>query len=131
MIRPEAWVIRPAGARRPDSQPVEVVERKGLGHPDTLCDAVAERISVRLSRQYLDRFGVVLHHNVDKVLLSGGASNVAFGRGEIVDPMEFYLAGRATLDWRGERIPAHEIAIEACKAVLKERLPELDVDRHV
>ncbi len=131
MIRRDALVIRTAGTRPPDAQPVEVVERKGLGHPDTLCDAVAERISVRLSRHYLDRFGAILHHNVDKVLLCGGASSVSFGHGGIVEPMDFYLAGRATLDWRGERIPAHEIAIEACKDVLKERLPELDVDRHV
>jgi hypothetical protein len=30
----------------PAGQPVEIVERQGLGHPDTLADALAERISV-------------------------------------------------------------------------------------
>ena len=29
------------------AQPVEIVERKGLGHPDTLCDALAEQVSLR------------------------------------------------------------------------------------
>jgi S-adenosylmethionine synthetase len=48
---------------------VEVVERKGLGHPDTICDGLAEHLSVSLSRFYLDHFELVLHHNVDKVLL--------------------------------------------------------------
>jgi S-adenosylmethionine synthetase len=115
----------------PGEQPVEVVERKGLGHPDTLCDAVSERICVRLCRYYLDRFGVILHHNVDKVLLCGGSSRAIFGGGEILEPMEFYLAGRATRRWRGEQIPVDEIAAEACKEVLREALPGLDTSRDV
>lgn len=115
----------------PDHQEVEVVERKGLGHPDTLCDAVAERISVRLCRSYLDRFGMILHHNVDKVLLCGGLSRPSFGGGEVLEPMEIYLAGRATEEWRGVTIPVHEIAVEACRDVLRQRLPEVDVDRQV
>ena len=53
----------------PDDAPVEVVECKGSGHPDTLCDAIAERVSVALCRYYLEHFGAILHHNVDKVLL--------------------------------------------------------------
>jgi S-adenosylmethionine synthetase len=31
---------------------VEIVERKGLGHPDTICDLVMEQISQQLSRAY-------------------------------------------------------------------------------
>ena len=63
----------------PNRQEIEIVERKGLGHPDTLCDAIAERICVRLCRWYLDRCATVLHHNVDKVLLCAGASRPSFG----------------------------------------------------
>ena len=48
---------------------IEMVERKGIGHPDTLCDALAETISTALCRYYLDHFGLILHHNVDKALL--------------------------------------------------------------
>jgi S-adenosylmethionine synthetase len=33
--------------REPDAGEIEIVERKGRGHPYTLCDAIAERISVR------------------------------------------------------------------------------------
>ena len=53
----------------PASLPFEIVERKGLGHPDTICDALAEHLSVALSRAYLARFGTILHHNVDKKLI--------------------------------------------------------------
>jgi S-adenosylmethionine synthetase len=50
----------------PASLQLEIVERKGLGHPDTICDALAENLSVALSRFYIERFGTILHHNVDK-----------------------------------------------------------------
>jgi S-adenosylmethionine synthetase len=62
----------------PDDHDVEIVERKGPGHPDTLCDAIAERICVRLCRSYLDRFGTILHHNVDKVLICSGSPRASF-----------------------------------------------------
>jgi S-adenosylmethionine synthetase len=33
-----------------EDRPVEIVERKGIGHPDSLCDGIAERISVEYTR---------------------------------------------------------------------------------
>ncbi len=124
-------VIRTVESTSPASGEVEVVERKGLGHPDTICDAVAEHFCVCLCRYYLEHFGLILHHNVDKVLLCGGAARPAFGGGEIVEPIELYVAGRATQDYLGERIPVHEIAVEACREWLGKHLRELDVERHV
>jgi S-adenosylmethionine synthetase len=29
-----------------EEQPTELVERKGVGHPDSICDAIAEAVSV-------------------------------------------------------------------------------------
>jgi S-adenosylmethionine synthetase len=75
---------------------IEIVERKGLGHPDTICDALAETLSRNLCREYRYRFGVILHHNVDKTLLSGGRAVPAFGGGSMLAPINIYLAGRAT-----------------------------------
>ena len=48
-----------------EEQPVELVERKGIGHPDSICDAIMEATSVELCREYQDRFGRILHHNID------------------------------------------------------------------
>ena len=115
----------------PGAREVEVVERKGLGHPDTICDGIAEHVSVRLCHEYMKRFGSILHHNVDKVLLCGGAAQPAFGGGEVLEPIEIYLAGRATSEYRGEQIPIHEIAIDACRQWLRSHLRHLDPDRHV
>ena len=91
------------------TQPVEIVERKGIGHPDTMCDALAEELSRNLCRFYLDNFGLVLHHNVDKALLWGGTSEAKFGGGKIIAPMEIFLAGRATSEYRGIKVPVDEL----------------------
>ncbi|MGC9515506.1 methionine adenosyltransferase [Methanocrinis sp.] len=74
----------------------EVVERKGLGHPDTLADGVSEAISVELSRFYMEEFGEILHHNVDKVLITAGETEVSFGGGQVVEPPTLIVGGRAT-----------------------------------
>jgi S-adenosylmethionine synthetase len=118
-------------SRRPGTQEVEVVERKGLGHPDSICDAIAEQICVRLCRHYRDRFGHVLHHNVDKVLLVGGRSRASFGGGTVLEPIEIYLAGRATQEYRNEVIAIDEIAVDACRDWLRTHLHGLNVDRDV
>ncbi len=86
-----------------EALPVEMAERKGLGHPDTICDALAEGVSLSLTRHYRDRFGVILHHNVDNSLLCGGAARFAFGGGELLEPIETFLVGRATCNFRANR----------------------------
>lgn len=123
--------IRAIDASWPDAQDVEVVERKGIGHPDTICDALAEEICRGLCRYYLQRFGVILHHNVDKILLCGGAARPAFAGGDVTEPIELYLAGRATTEHNGEQIPVADIAIAACQEWLRVHLPALDLERHV
>lgn len=115
----------------PASLPFEIVERKGLGHPDTICDALAENLSATLSRHYSERFGAILHHNVDKALLFGGAARPEFGGGEMLEPIEIYLAGRATVAFRGVRVPVDELAIETSREWLRKHLRFLDLARDV
>jgi S-adenosylmethionine synthetase len=113
-----------------DDGSVEIVERKGLGHPDTICDAIAENLSRNLCREYRQRFGTILHHNVDKALLSDGRSAPAFGGGSVIAPINICLAGRAT--GIGSKPPAiKEIAIEGSRAWLRANMHALDAERHV
>ena len=112
-------------------QPVEMVERKGSGHPDSICDALAQTLSQNLCRAYLERCGAILHHNVDKVLLCGGAAEPRFGGGEVLQPIEIYLAGRATNSVDDQAVPLEELAIEGSRQWLREHLHALDVERHV
>jgi S-adenosylmethionine synthetase len=102
--------------------PFEMVERKGKGHPDSICDQIAEEISKGLCKYYLQEFGMVLHHNVDKALLVGGTSKSRFGGGKITRPIELILAGRATHEVFGKKIPVEEIAIETSRKWLHENL---------
>ncbi len=102
-----------------EKQAVEIVERKGLGHPDTICDAVCEAVSRKLSKYYLEHFGKVLHHNVDKGLLVAGKSMPKFGGGSVVKPFKIIVAGRATSQLGKEKINVGKIAIEAVRDVMK------------
>jgi S-adenosylmethionine synthetase len=48
--------------RRPVAQQrFELVERKGKGHPDSICDAVADAVSLAPCREYQAAFGRILH----------------------------------------------------------------------
>ena len=110
---------------------IEIVEHKGLGHPDTICDALAENLSRNLCREYRSRFGEILHHNVDKALLCGGRATAEFGGGSVLVPIEIYLAGRAISEVGGVALPISEIAIEGSRAWLRANLHALDAERHV
>jgi len=109
-----------------DALDLEIVERKGLGHPDTICDEIAEEFSLALSRYYLEHFGEVLHHNVDKVLLVAGTSNPKFGGGKIVKPMELTLAGRATTTVSDKVVPVIEVARQSSSIWFGRNLPILE-----
>lgn len=113
------------------SLPMEMVERKGIGHPDTICDCIAEAVSVALSKYYLREFGSIFHYNVDKALLVGGNSQPAFNGGKVMQPIELYIAGRATSSFQDRIIPVGEIAISTAKDWLRKNLRFLDVDKHI
>jgi len=88
----------------PADQPVEVVERKGIGHPDTLADALAERLSVAYSRHCRERYGAVLHHNLDKLYIRGGHARTAPGVFEMTEPTTVVIGGRVSTSFGGEPI---------------------------
>lgn len=123
-------VISPLVRAAGDLLELEIVERKGTGHPDTISDEIAEEFSLALSRYYVAEFGQVLHHNVDKVLLVAGESRPAFGGGEIVTPIRLFLAGRATQTVGGRPVPVEALACDATHGWLGRHLPVLDL-RHV
>ncbi len=114
-----------------EQQEIELVERKGIGHPDSVADGLAESISRALCQEYLDRFGAVLHHNTDKTQIVAGRSKPAFGGGEVICPLYILLTGRATRVFKEEEIPVDTIAIKAARKLLGESLSNLDVNNHI
>ncbi len=114
-----------------EQQKLEIVERKGLGHPDYICDAIMDRISIRLSQEYLKKVGAIMHHNVDKSLLAAGKAETRFGGGIIKEPMLLVIGDRATFEVDGIKIPVKEIAIQTAKEWFKEKLRFVDPEKHV
>jgi len=125
--------IRVASADRPavEDQQVEIVERKGIGHPDSICDGIAESVSRALSQLYLDRVGEVLHYNTDETQLVAGTAAPAFGGGEVLEPIYVLITGRATSEYEGQPLPVETTALSAARSYLRERIPALDVGRDV
>ncbi len=113
-----------------DEFPVEIVERKGIGHPDSLCDGIAERISVEYSRWCQENLDVVLHHNFDKVQLVAGEAEVGYGYGKMIRPIRIQIAGRGTPTYKGHKVPMDTIAIQAAQSHLRETLRYLDPVKH-
>lgn len=112
-------------------QRVEIVERKGIGHPDTICDGVAEAVSLALCREYQQTFGRILHHNVDKALLVAGQSLPKLGGGTIAEPMRFALGDRAIFEYQGKAVPVAEIAEATTRDWLRRHLRFVDPDKHL
>lgn len=110
---------------------VEYVERKGLGHPDTICDSVMESISVALSRAYLDAAGRVLHHNVDKGLLVAGQTTPKLGGGTVTAPMRLVVGDRATAFIDGRPIAVGDIVEQASRQWFREHLRLVDPAAHL
>jgi S-adenosylmethionine synthetase len=110
-----------------EDQGVEIVERKGIGHPDSICDGIAESVSQALSQLYIDRVGRVLHYNTDETQLVAGESAPRYGGGEMVEPIYVLIVGRATTEYDGQKLPVDATALSAAREYLNEHIPELDV----
>jgi S-adenosylmethionine synthetase len=114
-----------------ESQATEIVERKGIGHPDSIADGLAEIVSCALSKMYIERFGRILHHNTDQVEVVGGQSAPKFGGGVFLEPAYILLVGRATTLVNGERLPYRTTAIQAAHDYLVKTCTNLNVDSDV
>ncbi|MGH3974344.1 MAG: methionine adenosyltransferase, partial [Pseudonocardiaceae bacterium] len=110
------------------SSPAEIVmvERKGWCHPDTMADQLAEGLSRVYSRYTLKRFGVVLHHNFDKLCLLGGSSDVHYGAGRMLSPVRVLVNGRAARSFGDDVIPVDGLVRDFVKEFFAARLPELE-----
>ena len=95
--------IEPNKVNSVESDIVEIVERKGFGHPDTICNSIVDQISVEYFKKWKG------HHNFDKALLSAGKSTPAFGGGKIDKVPTFCLGDRATTTFNGEKVDVEQL----------------------
>lgn len=110
---------------------LEVIERKGWGHPDKLADDLAESLSQAYSKYTLVECGAILHHNFDKLCLLGGSSKVTYGYGEMINPIRVLVNGRASMKFGGKSLNIEDLIIQNCKKFFRTRFPLLDVDKDI
>ena len=112
-------------------QHLEIVERKGKGHPDTICDTIADRVSVRLAQAYEKAFGRILHYNIDKCLLVAGQVDCHLGGGHVIEPMRLILGDRATMSHKRKTLPVNRIVIDTAHDWFQHNLPHLNPEKHI
>ena len=110
--------------RAPYAPKLEFVERKGLGHPDTICDHLAEQLARQLARDYELHTGAVRHFNVDKAILASGAVDIGYGGGSHRKASRLVLVGKAStaFDWKPD---SEALAVEY-HARLMDLLPDAE-----
>lgn len=114
-----------------ERQPIEIVERKGIGHPDSICDGVMEHVALALSQEYRRRVGAILHFNLDKGLLAAGSVEHRFGGGRVLEPMRLIVGDRATFEADGVEIPIREVVEAEVQRWFRQHLPRIDPERHL
>jgi S-adenosylmethionine synthetase len=112
----------------PSASSIEVVERKGVGHPDSLADALANEVSVKFSQHCIDNFGCVLHHNVDKLYIGAGHFRNDYGICERISPIRVQTNGRMSNVFGNKNIDIEPIQREAISDYLFKVIPRLTLD---
>ena len=114
---------------------IELVERKGIGHPDSIADGLAETVSRALCKMYMKEFGTVLHHNTDETQIAAGRAAPRFGGGTIVDPTYILLVGRATTEVMKNKelkeLPCKPTALKAATDYMRKTFPNIDVESDI
>lgn len=109
----------------------ELVERKGVGHPDTICDAIAETASKNYLQYCLKNFGRPAHYWFDKVMLIGGEANIDFQKGVVEKPYRVIFAGKVSKYIADKEIPLEQILFASCVEVLEKVLTGFDKNKHL
>lgn len=119
------------GYMNPENNSIEIVERKGVGHPDTLADALAEEISRVYSRYCLEHFGAVLHHNIDKLYVGAGWNTNDFGSVKRIKPIKVIINGRISNTCNGEEIDIDMIIKNTVREYIGCVLPHINVEEDI
>lgn len=106
----------------------EIVERKGMGHPDTICDLVMDKVSIELSKLYLKETGTIQHHNMDKTMLVAGQTENKFGGGKVIKPIKLIIGDRVTFLSDDHAVPIGDFVVTAAKSWFENNLPNIKDD---
>src|SRR3990172_2980093 len=114
-----------------EKQEIEIVERKGVGHPGSMADGFAQAVRRALCNEYIKKVGTVLHHNTDQVEVVAGRSHPEYRGGELISPIYVLLVGRATKEFKDIKIPTDTTAVKAAKQYLRTTLPDINAEHDI
>ena len=104
---------------------VEIVERKGFGHPDTIINSIVDKISVEYYKNWK------MHHNFDKATLFAGETEPMFGGGKIIKPATICLGDRATTIIDGKKIDINPLIERTITKWFEENLDTFPVPKYL
>ena len=114
-----------------EEQPLELVERKGRGHPDTITDSIVDAISIALNREFLSRWNGILHYNLDKGFLVAGSSRPKFGGGSVEKSMLLIVGDRATVGVGSDALDLDSLVSHVSRDWIRRNLRFVDPERHL
>ena len=112
--------------KKPAESAFEVLERKGRGHPDTLSDRLAEKLSCSYSELTRQQTGTILRHQFDKLTLMGGKCDVRFAGGHFVSPVRLLINGRASPKLGDKIVHFRDLLYETASTFLEAELRNFD-----
>lgn len=115
----------------PENNSLEIIERKGMGHPDTLADKLAEECSHVYSNYCMQNFGCILHHNFDKLYIGAGCFRYENEEEKMYQPIKVFLNGRASNTMNSKKIDIEALLVPVIKKYLSSVLPRLDVEKEL
>ena len=71
-----------------EEQRMEFVDRKGIGHPYSICDAIMENVSIALCSEYLAAFGRILTDLFERESIDANDTSVAVGYAPMIETEE-------------------------------------------
>ncbi|MFN7161177.1 MAG: methionine adenosyltransferase [Candidatus Gracilibacteria bacterium] len=109
----------------PASGEFEVVERKGVGHPDSLADALANEVSIAYSKYCLENIGVIPHHNIDKLYIGAGHYKNDYGVCERLSPIIVRVNGRMSSVFGNVDLDIQQLQSSSIQNYLRHVMPSI------
>jgi S-adenosylmethionine synthetase len=80
----------------PNRRNVEIIECKGVGHPDSMASSMAELVCFGISRYFIKKYNNIPRFNVDQIEINGGEVYVGFKEGKLIRKGSISVSGKTS-----------------------------------
>lgn len=129
--------IFPESIQSYSTTPLEMIERKCAGHPDSLADMIANAFVANYIRYCwttwpeLRQAGIHPNLSADKIQLVGGTSHSKFGSFEMLSPIKAYLHGKITRNIGNVLIPIDKLFSDTVSEIFTGVFPGSKIIAHL